>query len=168
MPQHIMRFAVSGPIDNVKDSVVSCISKIGVNILSIDIVSNTIGVDSGDGSDGFNHTVRAQITGLLSSTTDGKNEIHKADLHVEIDLSMLSENKTLLRIKVYLNSNRQFQLTQSCLFTVNKIARDISAEWPAIELKVIPVQLPKLQDERFFKNPNMLRTAVILMFLTFL
>lgn len=167
MPQHIMRIAVSGPIDNVKDSVVSCISQIGFNILSIDIVSNAVGEDGGDDSDSFNHTVRAQITGILRATNDSKNQIHNSEIHAAIDLSMLSENKTILRIKVYLNSSRQFRLTQNCLFIVNKIVRDISAEWPTIELKMIPVQLPKFQDDSFFQNQNVLRTALIVMFLCF-
>lgn len=140
MPQYIERFAVGGSIDDVKKSVLSSLSEIGADNFHTDTTAKSIEGDEADCSDFPDFLIRTQVTARLSIAADTDKEGRNSDLHVEIDLSMLSERKTGLRIGVYLHSVHQFGLTQSCAYIADKITRCIVADWPTVELKYNPMQ----------------------------
>ena len=110
--------------------------------------------------------IRTRVTARLSVAADTDNEGRNSDLHVEIDLSMLSERKTGLRIGVYLHSVHQFGLTQSCAYVADKITRCIVADWPTVELKYNPIQFSQPAIKQVSNKNKMFLFALIMVSLT--
>jgi hypothetical protein len=166
MPQYIERFAVGGSIDDVKKSVLSSLSEIGADNFHTDTTAKSIEGDEADCSDFPDFLIRTQVTARLSIAADTDKEGRNSDLHVEIDLSMLNESKTGLRIGVYLHSVHQFGLTQSCAYVADKITRCIVADWPTVELKHNPMQFSQPAIKQVSIKNKMFLFALIMVSLT--
>lgn len=161
MPQYIERFAVGGSIDEVKKSVLSSLSEIGADNFHTDTTAKSIEGDEADCSDFPDFLIRTQFTARLSIAADTDKEGRNSALDVEIDLSMLTDKKTGVKIGVYLNSVRQFHLTQSCAYVANKITGRIVSDWPAVKLKSNPTHFSKSLRKQVSTTNTMLLFSLI-------
>ena len=163
MPQHIERFAVPGSIDQVTERALSILEEIGVEVSPAE-TSPEPNEDRGQGgtdSDATESIIRTRILGSLKVGTEEGQDGIETDLRVEIDLSALSDSKTILRVGVFLQAAHQFRLTQICAFVANKIVRNITSVWPAIELRASPMQVTESQEASLSRKELGLRVGSI-------
>lgn len=163
MPQHIERFAVAGSIDEVKERVLSILNEIGVEVSPAETSPEPNG-DKDQGRPSFNEPeplVPTRILGSLTVRTEGEQDGIETDLRVEIDLSVLSDSKTSLRVGVFLQATHQFRLTQICAFVANKIVRNITSVSPAIELRARPMQMTESLEAPLSRSEVGLRAGSV-------
>lgn len=162
MPQHVERIAVSGSINEVKSSALSILQTIGVEVLDEENLSDSVlSLDEKDtDSNASQSIIRAKLFGHVKIREfDHKN--NNPDLRVELELNALDDSKTAIRVGVFLHTNHQIRLSQSCILVSNKILDGIISDHPKISLKAKSTDFSAVNDKVISKKQLGIRFILI-------